>query len=94
MQLPFLVMPGHTRAGRRRPQGHPLASEVVGRGEEVIVSGCLNSVASVSIFSHGPPAEKSRPMAYPAANAHLSRHLEHGLVDDSLTQLGAQAHGR
>lgn len=41
IQLPFLGMPGHTRAGRRRPRGHPLTSEVVGRGEEVIVSGSL-----------------------------------------------------
>lgn len=39
IQLPFLGMPGHTRTGRRRPRGHPLASEVVGSGEEVIVSG-------------------------------------------------------
>ena len=32
-------------------------------------------------------------MAYPAADSHLAHHLEHGLVDDSLAQLGAQAHG-
>lgn len=41
MQLPFLGMSGHARAGRRRPRGHPLASEDVGRGEGVIVSGLL-----------------------------------------------------
>ena len=31
--------------------------------------------------------------AYPAADAHLAHHLEHGLVGDPLAQLGAQAHG-
>ena len=27
--------------------------------------GCLDSLASVPIFRHGPPAEKSRPTAFP-----------------------------
>ena len=45
-------MPGHTRTGRRRPRDHPLASEVVGHGEEVIISGLLGLGG---VRAHLPP---------------------------------------
>lgn len=65
IQLPFLGMPGHTRTGRRRPRGHPLASEVVGRGEEVIVSGLPGLGGVRAHLPRGPPGPKPLPTAFP-----------------------------
>ena len=82
IQLPFLGMPSHTRTGRRRPRGHPLASEVVGRGEEVIVSG-LPGFGDVR--AHLPP----RPTGTEAP----ADGVPEGLAGDAPAQFAAVAVG-
>lgn len=86
-------MPGHTRTGRRRPRGHPLASEVVDRSEEVIVSGLLELSG---VRAHLLPRRAGGEVApYGVSRSgRPAKHLGHGLVGDPLARLGAGARGR